>query len=260
MRAPAMVIVALTSVTSVIPWADAYTPKTTEAVTTEAAATQAAQTQTLVMSYWGLTAAEYERYQQLMKGIRGFISESNLPPLMALGIHAKTPQERRQYADRLVRVLYQDTERVLAFEREMQAAWRRFGKPMLDTAKIEAVLAQKRRRKAALVAGEAKSGRLALFVAANDRRCPACLSEARRLAARRDLSGLDIYVVDSKEDDAIRQWARRAGITPDQVKNRKITLNHGASYYALHFGAKLPLPAVFARQGGRLVALPGGGG
>ncbi|MCB0231776.1 MAG: integrating conjugative element protein, partial [Anaerolineae bacterium] len=62
---------------------------------------------------WGLTVKEVERYEQLMRGPRGAFSVTNISPIEVLGIHAETPLERRQYADRFVRLLYEDTERVL---------------------------------------------------------------------------------------------------------------------------------------------------
>ena len=71
---------------------------------------------------WGLDTTEYTRYEQLMRGPRGAFSVANLSPLEVLGIHAQTPAQRRAYADRLVKLLFEDTERVLAFEREVQAA------------------------------------------------------------------------------------------------------------------------------------------
>ena len=85
---------------------------------------------------WGLTAEELERYELLMRGPRGAFSVANISPIEVLGIHAETPAERQHYADRFVRLLYEDTERVHAFERATQAAWQRLGKPMFDPARV----------------------------------------------------------------------------------------------------------------------------
>ncbi len=261
MKAPVAVVLTLVAV---LPWAGAYTPSVTRetdiaAIDSQAATRREAQTRAWVMSEWQISRQEYDRYRNLMTGIRGYFSEPNLPPLMALGIHARSPEERRRYADRLVRILYQDGERVLAFEREVQAAWRRLGQPMLDPVKLEKVLQARQQRKRRYLTGY-QGRRLALFVAADDRRCPACLTRVRQLLGDPGWSGLDIYVVDTHDDDAIRQWARRAGITPGKVQRRRITLNHGADVYALHLGSKAPLPALFQRQGGQLAPLAGGSG
>jgi integrating conjugative element protein (TIGR03759 family) len=71
-------------------------------------------------SQWGLNESEWQRYLTLMQGLRGSISQPNLSPLEALGIHAQSDEERREYAGRLAKMMHEDTERVLAFARVYQ--------------------------------------------------------------------------------------------------------------------------------------------
>ena len=218
---------------------------------TDPRSTDVEQTRQAALQQWGLTQEEYARYKTLMRGVRGAFSDPNISPLEVLGIHAKTPQERRQYAERLVRILYEDTERVIAFEREVQAAWKRLGKPMFEADPItwndSGVLVPGPRLKAAL-----KGRRLAVFVSTEN--CPLCAGQVRSLL-QADLPGLDIYVTDTDDEGAIRAFAREAGVTPESVAAKKVTLNRGMALFALQEGAKPQLPALYVRIGSRLIAL-----
>jgi integrating conjugative element protein (TIGR03759 family) len=198
---------------------------------------------------WGLTAQELERYETLMRGPRGAFSVSNISPIEVLGIHAETAVERRKYADHFVRLLYEDTERILAFEHATQAAWQRLGKPMFDPARVPGASAPLSSNKDQLW-----GKRLALFVATQD--CPRCATSARELvnlaADSGPLSGLDIYVVDTQDPDAIRGFARAVGVLPEAVSNRRVTLNQGKALFQHYHGDDRGLPQVFERDGTQL--------
>jgi integrating conjugative element protein (TIGR03759 family) len=198
---------------------------------------------------WGLTAEEAERYEFLMRGPRGAFSVTNISPIEVLGIHADTPAERQHYAERLVRLLYEDTERVLAFERATQAAWQRLGRPMFDPARL-----QQRNTGALPDRRDLWGRRLALFVASRD--CPRCTVTARELVALASdegpLSGLDIYVVDTRDAEAIRAFARGVGVAPESVTRRRITLNHGETLFRQYRGDDRDLPRVFVREDAQL--------
>jgi integrating conjugative element protein (TIGR03759 family) len=198
---------------------------------------------------WGLTTQEAERYEVLMRGPRGAFSVPSISPIEVLGIHADTPAERRQYAERLVRLLYEDTERVLAFERATQAAWQRLGRPMFDPAQL-----QTRKIGGLSETRDLWGKRLALFVARRD--CPRCTATTRKLVNlagdKGPLSGLDIYVVDTRDAEAIRAFARGAGVAPESVTRRRITLNQGETLFRQYQGDDRDLPRVFVREGAQL--------
>lgn len=219
-------------------------PQATRTDDTEARFTGQDETRRLTLKQWGIDATEYARFETLMRGPRGAFSVDNISPLEVLGIHARTAQERRQYADRLVRLMYEDTERVLAFEYEVQAAWRRLNRPMFNPAKLPA--------KASPVTATPSGKRLALFVSTKAD-CLDCLSRTKALAARSDITGLDIYVTDTNDADAIRAFARKAGIRPKDVTDKRITLNQGVGLFARYSGRNRALPLVFVRDGKQLV-------
>ena len=197
---------------------------------------------------WGLNETEAKRYRELMRGVRGAFSQPNISPLEVLGIHARTPAERRRYAERLVRLLYEDTERVLAFQREVQAAWERlYGDvPIVDTSRLPP---ESRPFSPDLFDGK----RLAAFVSTT---CGACDRAMPRFLALMEggAKGIDFYVVDTSDDDAIRAWARRHGIPVEAVRSRRITLNHGRSLFARLGGTAVP--ALFVRDGDAFTPVP----
>lgn len=63
--------------------------------------------------------------------------------------------------------------------------------------------------------------------------------------------GFDLYMVGSRANDAlIRDWAKRASINPDRVRNGSITLNHDAGRW-LSLGLPGGLPAVVRQVNGQ---------
>src|SRR5258708_21620004 len=73
---------------------------------------------------WGLQAEEWARYRRLMQGPTGIYSP-NLDPLTALGIEARSDQERRHYAELQVQAEARRVEKTLAYQRAYDQAWKR---------------------------------------------------------------------------------------------------------------------------------------
>lgn len=178
---------------------------------------------------WELEVDEWTRYRALMQGPLG-IYAPHLDPLTALGIEARTDEERRRYAELQVRAEARRVEKMLAYQRTYDAAWKRLY-PTLQRVELS-------RMPTAMDASE-PPGRLAVFVKDS---CPPCDQRVRQLQAAG--SAFDIYMVGSRQDDArIRQWAAKAGIAPASVRAGVITLNHDAGRW-LATGLPGDLPAV----------------
>src|SRR3546814_285996 len=77
---------------------------------------------------WNLQAEEWARYRQLMQGPLGVYSP-NLDPLTALGIEARSEEERRRYAELQVQAEAQRVGKTLAYRSEE----RRVGKEGVST-------------------------------------------------------------------------------------------------------------------------------
>lgn len=181
--------------------------------------TDAATASRFSRDQWGLDETEWKRYQALMTGIRGSISPPALSPVEALGIHARTDAERDQYAKQFAQIMREDTERVLAFQRAYDKAWKDLNPTGLiaDPSRLPAQTPKP---------GRSQPGdRLLLFVRPGG--CAACDTFlAAGLQGRREGARLDIYFVGEAADDAIRQWAKSRAIDPGDVRDRRVTLNH----------------------------------
>lgn len=82
-------------------------------------------TQAELAQIWGLTTEELARANVLLKGPRAAFSTSTMSPIEALGIHARSPAERRKYAELLVRIFHQDVERSLVWNQEIRSTFAR---------------------------------------------------------------------------------------------------------------------------------------
>ncbi|PQQ35286.1 TIGR03759 family integrating conjugative element protein [Photorhabdus laumondii] len=187
---------------------------------------------------WGLTEAEFQRYQQLMQGQRG-IQSPGLDPLSALGIEAETVQARQRYAELWVKQEYVRTEKELAFQRAVDAAWKRLAPNILpvNLGKGDGI-------------AQGNQGRLALFVKED---CAAC--DARLAAVLSADREVDIYLVDSEgNDDVLRTWAGKHHIPSEKVRSRKITLNHDKGRWRQFGQGKMPVVLQHENDGWRVVA------
>jgi integrating conjugative element protein (TIGR03759 family) len=173
--------------------------------------------------------------RQLMQGPLGIYSP-NLDPLTALGIEARSDEERNRYAELQVQAESRRVGKTLAYQRAYDAAWQRLfpGQPRvsLPGAKVQG-------------AGNTGSGRLAVFVKDD---CAPCAQRVQQLQAAG--TAFDLYMVGTRQDDArIRQWAIEVGIDPARVRARTITLNHDAGRW-LSLGLPGDLPAVVREANG----------
>ena len=179
-----------------------------------------------VGSYWEISQQEYRRFKELKSGTRGTLSP-NLDPLSTLGIEARSDAERRHYAELWVKQEYERTEKELKFQREVDAAWKRLMPNMLPV----------NMGNAAGIAHDS-GGRLALFVREAD--CQRC--DARLSAVLADKRPVDIYLVDSEgSDQKLRNWAQQHRIPAEQVRERRITLNHDAGRWVRYGNGIMPV-------------------
>jgi len=185
---------------------------------------------------WGLQPQEWALYRELMDGPLGIYSP-NLDPLSALGIEARTDEERRRYAELQVQIEARRVEKLLAYQRAYDEAWQRLN-PGMQRVNLPDV-----KPSGGAVRG---GGRTAVFVKDG---CAACGQLVQRLQS----SGteFDLYMVGSRQDDArIRDWAKRAQIDPTRVRSGTITLNHDGGRW-LSLGLPGDLPAVVREVNGQ---------
>ena len=176
---------------------------------------------------WNLAAEDWTRYEELMRGRRGAWSP-DADPLLVLGAHARSESERRRFAEAFVMAEHERVEGELAFERAVQAAWKRLfpGAPRI-----------------AAPAGTLAAVAVERYALVLDRGCADC---ARFVQEYLDAgTPVDVYVRGAADDADVVAWAREQGIDPGAVRAGRLTLNHGDRAPA---GAA---PAAWARVAGR---------
>ena len=176
---------------------------------------------------WGLREDEFSRYRELMEGPLGIYSP-NLDPLSALGIEARSDEERQRYAEMQVQAESRRVEKLLAYQRAYDEAWQRLYPGMQRVSLPDAVPDN---------AAVRSNGRMTVFVKED---CAACVQLVQR--PQTSGTGFDIYMVDSRQDDArIRDLAKRMGIDPAKVRSGAITLNHdGGRWLSMELLGDLP--------------------
>lgn len=247
---------------------------TTSATTAQASQTQVESADHSAARHWGLTIDDYRRYQALMKGVRGAISDPRISPIEVLGIHARDDAERRKYAEMFARLMAEDTQRVLQFQLEYDRAFRRlhpklvaldFGasahnpEPMKTAfapaptmpvpAAASAPATAHMSRPLSVSAGD----RMLVFTRADCRECDDVVQRATAVA--RQGVTVDLYVVGARSSDEAQSYARRVALDPALVSTRRVTLNVDGGAFARVLPKQRELPALVRKRGESLVQL-----
>jgi len=214
---------------------------------------QAARSFEQLAKPWGLTAAEWERFEALKQQPRGYWSPG-LDPLTALGMEATTEAERQRYAELQVKLEVDRVERELAYQRAYNAAFARLYPDALliqdpqqaQTNGFSNLLKNGVPPGLPLSSAE---GRYRLFVKEG---CADCVQQARLLQILNE--PFDLYMLGTNGDDhKVRRFATEAGIREADVKAKKITLNHDGGLWQSGFSEQAAgkLPATFVFRGGK---------
>ena len=192
---------------------------------------------------WHLSETEWQRYRQLMQGIRGSISPGTISPIEVLGIHARDEAERQRYAERWAQTMHEDAERILAFQHTYDAAIRHLypGELLIDSSRLPEPSEKTRRL---------EPGDRVLFFTRAD--CPACDALFVKVRQRiDDVAGIDIYISGENigDDKAVRDWAKDHGINPEWVRSRRVTLNHDAGALEQLTHGEGQIPYLMRRRG-----------
>lgn len=214
----------------------AFAASATEAQHTATTTTHLTEAEQHQAQQWNLSDAEWQQYKEAKAGPRGIWSP-NLDPLTTLGISARTDQERRRYAELLVRQERQRVEGEIAFQKAYDEAFARLTPNLLP-------VGSGAQSQATVPTGNA---RLTVFVSDQ---CAPCNSTVERLIKQG--TSLDIYMVGSKGDDkTIRAWAKSVAIDPKKVRAREITLNHDNGRWFDLTGLAGVLPGIYRMEAGQ---------
>jgi integrating conjugative element protein (TIGR03759 family) len=231
-------ILLLAGLSALLPAAQADN-ETSTAVSSEMQSSRVAELDIQKAKQWGLETTEWQRFRQLMDGPLGTYSP-NLDPLSALGIEARTEQERTRYAELQAQMETARITKLLAYQNAYDQAYKRLYPDLLPVNLLGSDTPQMSPAKA--------SDRPAVFVELN---CPPCDVLVKTL--QREGKAFDLYLIGSKgSDDSIRAWALKAGIAPGKVRSRQITLNHDAGRW-ISLGGTGAFPAVLRQINGQWV-------
>lgn len=192
---------------------------------------------------WGISEAEYARYEELMKGVRGAISPDNISPIEVLGIHAKTDAERNKYAKLWADIMEKDAERVLKFQAAYNAAWEAKGSPdIIDMSKIKS-----RNKRQSVTAN--KPVKYILFT--NLGGCEQCsqkLNGALNTLMLSPNATLEVNFADSKGKGAgvVRSWAQQNNLNTEWLKTKRVVLRHGSNMLSHYKLTADDMPALFS--------------
>lgn len=172
-----------------------------------------------------MTVEEWSRYTELMKGERGMWSP-NLDPLTALGIEARTAEEREKYARMLAKKYYERVSKELDFDKVYRQEFEKLYPNELPF-EVEPHISQ-------------SVGRVVYFTRFDN--CDSCKSDLGKiLSYANNQTPLDIYIVGQNiSDNDIRKWAADNNIDPIKVSKRLITLNHDKGYWLRYSLGKMP--------------------
>lgn len=196
-----------------------------------------------IANAWGISPQEYQRYLSVMRGPRGTWSR-DADPILALGVTAESVVEMRKYAEKYVRQEYQRTEKELAFQREVTAAWKRLfpATPRIGAmpASIKASTPLQQKVNTTLV-----PPRIAIIVQQACDHCRHVIQQYTQLISQRSaLEAVDFYVTDSKGRDRVLQaWVNQHAIPRTLLEQGKVTVNHANAHSAI-----TRFPTVYERR------------
>jgi len=248
---------------------------TTSATTAQATSMQSETAEQSAARHWGLTLDDYRRYQSLMKGVRGAVSDPRISPIEVLGIHARDDAERRKYAEMFARLMAEDTQRVLQFQVEYDRAFRRLHPQLVAfdsgpadrnpakpntaapasrpgpafTATPSAPLAASISRPPAVSTGD----RLLVFTRTDCRECDDLVQRAAATANHGVM--VDLYLVGARSTDEVQRYARRVALDPAVVNAGRVTLNLDGGTFSRVLPRQQDLPALVRKRGQSLVQL-----
>ena len=186
-------------------------------------------------SAWGLSSVEWQQYQQIMESRRGVWSPG-LDPLSALGVSANTTSERRRFAELYVRAEFERVRKELAFQIEVDQAWKRL---YPDTPRLLDV--------ARSSTATRPIQRYAVVVSADCTTCEKVIKDRLNwLAKTQSGEPVDVHVVGTGGDDSeLRAWVKKNHWLEQALKSKRATLNHGDQFADLS-----QFPVVYAQKEG----------
>ncbi|MYD46433.1 MAG: TIGR03759 family integrating conjugative element protein [Gammaproteobacteria bacterium] len=182
---------------------------------------EVSNTNVSLLDQWQLSEQEWSRYEELMQGIRGRLSQSNISPIEVLGIHARSETERTHYARIWARMMREDAIRVLQFQRAYDIETRALNQdePLIDIS----LLPEPTKGKETILT---ESDRVLVFLSFDCILCDIVFDEVYSRISK--FNGIDLYFVDTdtKDSERIQDWAKSRAIDIQHVQSGQVTINY----------------------------------
>lgn len=195
--------------------------ESTSTVDTSSKLLEVSSTNFSLLDQWQLSEQEWSRYEELMQGIRGRLSQSNISPIEVLGIHARSETERTHYARIWARMMREDAVRVLQFQRayDIEARALNQNEPLIDVS----LLPEPTGDKESILTD---SDRVLVFLSLDCILCDIVFDEVYNRISK--LNGIDLYFVDTdmKDSERIQEWAKSRAIDIQHVQSGRVTINY----------------------------------
>tara|TARA_R110000868_G_scaffold120477_5_gene319916 strand:+ start:2872 stop:3702 length:831 start_codon:yes stop_codon:yes gene_type:complete len=216
--------------------------------------------------HWGLDGREYQRYLDLMRGPLGKWN-SDLDPLLALGMFSESVQQEQRYAELYAQQEFNLTERALQFQQAYRTAFERLypNTTMLDQRLLSPYFAHQQQktevREAKRLAQKRffEGDRLLLFVPPNCRQCLPEINLLISILSGTQQSGVDVYIRDAQDDEAVRVWAAAHGIKTEWLNDQLLSLNRDEGLLQRLMSQSTASPAdampIFLKRNGRFFQL-----
>ncbi len=172
----------------------------------------------LVMTQWGLTAQEWQRYLIVKEGPIGQLNDK-MNPLLALAMAAKTDQEAMEYIEKFVDIRKELTDRTLHIARLYPKVF--FEK--YDIAPID---------QSKLGLDEATIRSTDKFILVTTADCPNCIRAAKNAIIKTRVfpsNELQLYLQDTTSNDKLVSWAKEV-VPPEDLESGRVWINTSNTY------------------------------
>ena len=229
----------------------ASTPSTSAAITTQQTQSAALQSQGLAWREYGLTEADWQRYQSILTSPQAYWSEDKRP-LILLGVTARNEAERSRYAELYVDFEYKAATGLMTFKSAVDIIGKRkHGAEALFGAALTTVTAQ-----AEPMFGVGDRMMLVLDPKLDCVACTQAIATVQQIGRQNASTGIDLYFINATRAEIVAYGTQRL-ILPEDVSGKRITLNVATPEFLAQMQlTPTAVPAAFRRRGQVLTKIP----
>lgn len=194
---------------------------------------------------WGLSKDEYKEFQRILTTPRAFFTP-NLKnnPLLALALESESQEERDRYADRWVKIQFDNNVKVVSWQLTVNGAWDRnypgykpfaYKKHGLEHQTIKSLVNPDKRPIDDLFKPDNRplpfaieKKRVQLYItASNCNKCDNAFLQQYKELEKGIVGGIDVFFVGGESQEDIVRWAVMQKLSKEDVnEHRLVTLNH----------------------------------